>query len=530
MPKVGGRHFAYTPEGRAAAERYKQSIPMHTGGLATAPIGGMQDDPFAPPENIRLSQAQRLYRTYTPSLMGRIGALMQKAPPYLSPVTHLGGKALTHLEGERMNRAVDKYNSLYGGHPIQQSDLTFLSDDAPRNETVVAPGTKGGQELLSDLQDKLQAGTGRDNMDAEQQSGPYHPDMNMFRDGGMMGFRPLGYADGDLVSARPYTSAAKERFAEGVAGTMMGAPVDAVNYGLRAAGVPVSDAPVGGSESISNAVDTVRSLVQEFMSQDIPDPVKAAVNAAIGAYGIPVDLVNSALGALGLPVSETPVGGSRNLKETFGMAGGGMMGFRPLGYADGDLVEEYVYPDKESRQSAINFIMETIGSTSDSMAMTLIGLSDFELRRAELKVAAEAERNPVGQLPQQILDVQRAPSQLLGAPAVNPQEKVLWDAYKTGTFADFQKRQPSMGVNEAWWRAIKEGASPESLTGSLYGGTPAYELNYEKNMLEQAGPGNFPMDGPRYNSRDRISDQDVEYIQESMSGMKNGGIMALRRY
>ena len=140
MPKVGGRHFAYTPEGRAAAERYKQSIGMHTGGLATAPIGGMQDDPFAPPENIRLSQAQRLYRTYTPSLMGRIGALMQKAPPYLSPGMHFGGKALSGLDEMRMQGAVDKYNSLYGGHPIQQSDLTFLSGDPSRDQPVVAPG------------------------------------------------------------------------------------------------------------------------------------------------------------------------------------------------------------------------------------------------------------------------------------------------------------------------------------------------------------------------------------------------------
>jgi len=83
------------------------------GGLPTTPIapppvplrrraslfdpvgGGMQDDPFALPENIKLSQAQRLYRTYTPSLLGRIGAVMQKAPPYLSPGMHFGGKALS---------------------------------------------------------------------------------------------------------------------------------------------------------------------------------------------------------------------------------------------------------------------------------------------------------------------------------------------------------------------------------------------------------------------------------------------------
>ena len=128
------------------------------GGLPTTPIapppvplrrraslfdpvgGGMQDDPFALPENIKLSQAQRLYRTYTPSLLGRIGAVMQKAPPYLSPGMHFGGKALSGLDEMRMQGAVDKYNSLYGGHPIQQSDLTFLSGDAPRDQSVLAPG------------------------------------------------------------------------------------------------------------------------------------------------------------------------------------------------------------------------------------------------------------------------------------------------------------------------------------------------------------------------------------------------------
>jgi hypothetical protein len=108
-----------------------------------------------------------------------------------------------------------------------------------------------------------------------------------------------------------------DHFQRGVS-NVMGAPVDAVNYGLGAAGVPVSDTPVGGSRSVSNAIDTIRSLVQEFLAQDIPDPVKAAVNAAIGVYGIHIDLVTSALDALGLSVSETPFGGSTHLKETFG--------------------------------------------------------------------------------------------------------------------------------------------------------------------------------------------------------------------
>ena len=128
-------------------------VPLRRRASLFDPVGGgMQDDPFALPENVRLSQAQRLYRTYTPSLLGRIGAVMQKAPPYLSPGMHFGGRALSGLDEMRMQGAIDKYNSLYGGHPIQQSDLTFLSGDPSRDQPVVAPGTAGGRELLSSLQ------------------------------------------------------------------------------------------------------------------------------------------------------------------------------------------------------------------------------------------------------------------------------------------------------------------------------------------------------------------------------------------
>ena len=147
------------------------------------------------------------------------------------------------------------------------------------------------------------------------------------RDGGMLGFRPIGYAEGDLVeSVRPALQ-------QGVS-AVMGAPVDLVNAGLGSVGLG-STTPVGGEESISNAIDTVSSLVQQFTEQGIPEPVKNAVNAAIETYGIPVDLVNSALRAIGVPVSDNPIGGSKNLRETFGMRDGGMMGLRPIGMQEG---------------------------------------------------------------------------------------------------------------------------------------------------------------------------------------------------
>jgi len=164
------------------------------------------------------------------------------------------------------------------------------------------------------------------------------------RDGGMMGFRPVGMQAGGVPGVNPLVATGMgARAARAGAGAgadvrnatqrgvsaVMGAPVDAVNVALGAVGSGATT-PVGGAESISNAIDTVAALIQQFTAQGIPEPVKTAVNAAIGTYGIPVDLVNSALGAIGVPVSDNPIGGSRNLTETFGMRDGGMMGFRPV--------------------------------------------------------------------------------------------------------------------------------------------------------------------------------------------------------
>ncbi len=67
-----------------------------------------------------------------------------------------------------------------------------------------------------------------------------------------------------------------------------------------------------------NAIDTVKSLVQGFAAQGVPNPVKEGINAAIEFYGIPVDVVNYALGRLGIPTSDSPIGGAKHLRETFG--------------------------------------------------------------------------------------------------------------------------------------------------------------------------------------------------------------------
>jgi CO/xanthine dehydrogenase Mo-binding subunit len=168
------------------------------------------------------------------------------------------------------------------------------------------------------------------------------------RNGGMARSRPLGYDVGGIVPPLAATGMglraaeqvgtpvplaatgmglrAAEQVGTGVplgalqqgVSDVVGAPVDAVNYALENVGVPVSDTPLGGSQSISNAIDIVKSLVQNFAAQGVPNPVKEGINAAIETYGIPIDVVNFALGRLGIPTSDTPIGGSRNLRETFG--------------------------------------------------------------------------------------------------------------------------------------------------------------------------------------------------------------------
>ena len=58
----------------------------------------------------------------------------------------------------------------------------------------------------------------------------------------------------------------------------------------------------------------------------------------------------------------TPEGmaAAERYKQSIGMNAGGMLGFRPLGYADGDLVEKYAYQDAAARQAAIDFILSIV--------------------------------------------------------------------------------------------------------------------------------------------------------------------------
>jgi hypothetical protein len=151
------------------------------------------------------------------------------------------------------------------------------------------------------------------------------------RGGGMMGFRPVGYQDGDLVEApinAPSLYQGGIDSSEFLMDTAGGAipPLVATGMGRTMATRMAEGAPGGGDGGLSKAVDVVSSLVQEFTAdvqaiQDVPDLVRKVTNTALGMHGIPVDLVNAILKSLGVPVSDTPIGGSRNLMETFGFPG-----------------------------------------------------------------------------------------------------------------------------------------------------------------------------------------------------------------
>ena len=146
------------------------------------------------------------------------------------------------------------------------------------------------------------------------------------RGGGMMGFRPVGYQDGDLVEA-PINAPSlyqggvdNSKFLMDTAGGAI-PPLVATGMGRTMATRMAEGAPGGGDGGMSKAVDAVSSLVQEFTAQGVPDLARKVTNTALTMYGIPVDLVNAILKSLGVPVSDTPIGGSKNLMEAFGFPG-----------------------------------------------------------------------------------------------------------------------------------------------------------------------------------------------------------------
>jgi len=240
------------------------------------------------------------------------------------------------------------------------------------------------------------------------------------------------------------------------------------------------------------------------------------------------------------PYTPEGIAAAERYRQAVGMRNGGMMGFRPLGYADGDLVEGYTYPDKLSRQAAINFIAE-MTEAGDATVADLLTRSDAEVRRAEMEVRRRAEAGEYDHVfresPPAYESIMNRWNRLFGrgvevptSPAVNPREKVYRDALEAGSFPEFQRRQPTMGVSEQGWRALQGGRTITEEDPELLG-TPAYQLkdfNKAPPMTDEQFRTLFQTWYGRLNPplSDRPADRDIEDLR----GMRNGGIMTLRRY
>jgi hypothetical protein len=253
----------------------------------------------------------------------------------------------------------------------------------------------------------------------------------------------------------------------------------------------------------------------------------------------------------------TPEGmaAAERYKQNIGMnAGVGMLGFRPLGYADGDLVEKYAYQDAAARQAAIDFILSTTGSTSDSMVATLLSMSDPELRRAELKVIGDAEAGKYDSVPRKDIryiypDILNTPlDELFPTVPKRSIEPSMQSKQPKQLMQPMQQPQPSMPPMQEF---NKRDIIPEFLgpnTSPLPGGTrsapqelqkrhgrdlemPPFEmpnlLPLNPRMLEQLRRLEKPTPRPGIEPEGGYWIKDGGYVGR---GMKNGGIMSLRRY
>ena len=228
----------------------------------------------------------------------------------------------------------------------------------------------------------------------------------------------------------------------------------------------------------------------------------------------------------------TPEGmaAAERYKQSIGMNAGGMLGFRPLGYADGDLVEKYAYQDAAARQAAIDFILSTMGSTSDGMVATLLSMSDPDLRRAELKVIRDAEAGKYDSVPMKDISYTHPdimPNNRLGDPRFSNRDiEIAGDPRFSNRDIEIlrgqsmQKPKPSMPPMQEF---NKRDIIPE-FRGPNMGRLPGLQKSVPQmpqmpQQVPQMPSGKEPEVGYWI--------KDGGYVGR---GMKNGGIMSLRRY
>ena len=185
------------------------------------------------------------------------------------------------------------------------------------------------------------------------------------------------------------------------------------------------------------------------------------------------------------PYTPQGMAAARQYSQAMGMRDGGSMGFRPVGYADGDFVM-----DSETRSAIIGKLMDMTGMGPN----TFVDLSNEQLTAAVQKVEADALEAQMQQMQQ---NPQRsAPSDFLGAPS------------------DFGDARPSDRDIDQYLQ-MQQMQQMQQMAPFLEG--PA------GLMAPQQIP-NFPGVVP-----DEQGDGYNYYSRSEPTGMYNGGLMSLRR-
>jgi hypothetical protein len=213
MPNVMGREFSYTPEGMAAAEQYRQAMGMRGGGMmGFRPVGYDNGGTVDVVAELR----QKFYE-----LRDLVEAGASGAESELIDLINREQEGLRASNDPKMNEIINNYLS-----PTPSNFPGVLRDEAPTSDYTTEFGQYLPQEddyrapqMTKPLQRKdselLDPFVREDSFPFYEQPefwnrplpdysyGQDDPGMNFgpveMRGGGMMGFRPVGYADGDLV-------------------------------------------------------------------------------------------------------------------------------------------------------------------------------------------------------------------------------------------------------------------------------------------------------------------------------------------
>jgi hypothetical protein len=128
------------------------------------------------------------------------------------------------------------------------------------------------------------------------------------RGGGMMGFRPVGYAEGDLVEAgdprlsnqdvRALVDLANDAYQRGNTAGFAGLPEDAGFAGLSNQDVQ------NNFRVVSETAETLKRLIKSF--EGYADPLEEAAKVAVTSLGIREDLVRALIGVIGDEDAQIP--------------------------------------------------------------------------------------------------------------------------------------------------------------------------------------------------------------------------------